>query len=96
MEPDEEIRQPVRIHLPPHVRVLGAVGLDGRGRCGVRRRTHDVPCVVVDAEEVERRGDRLEVAVLDPRKDARVGLEHVARVPAAEHRVEEPAVAGPV
>jgi hypothetical protein len=53
---------------------------------------HDLTAVVVDAHEVERGGDQVEVALLDARRARAEVLEHVSRVGAAEDRVEEPAV----
>ena len=87
---DEALVEALGIDLPAHVGV-------GRARdVGDREAARGVGVgedaeVVVHAEEVERRRDRLEVACPYGR---RVG--HVGRVLAAEERVEEPAVHLPV
>src|SRR5439155_6255171 len=51
-----------------------------------------LPEVVVDAEEVERPRDRLEVAGPQRRRRVAERLERVTRILAAHDRVEEPAV----
>ena len=95
--------QTVGVDLPSHVGVtrswIGArrwarfgglivTGCDGHGR------------VIVEPEEVDRDGDRLHVAFCDdPRTDSasiHVDPHHVIGIPAPEHRVEEPTVAGSV
>ena len=57
-------------------------------------RSRDDPAlVVVDAQEVDRRSDQLEVPVPHRRLVRGEALEHVRGIRAAEDRVEEPAVA---
>ena len=89
LEPAEHVAQPLRVHLPPHRRVLGR-----RGRRADR--AHELARVVVDAEEVERPGDPLEVARADGQLERRQRLEDVLGVRAAQERVEEQAHLGPV
>src|ERR671934_104367 len=85
-----------RVDGPAHRGLLGS----GRGLVdahdGIVARDDDMRVVEVDAEEVERLCDQVEVAVGDivSTSDLRlVQLEHVLGVRAAEERVEEPAVA---
>jgi hypothetical protein len=56
-----------------------------------------VPAVVVDPQHRERRRDRLQVAVADEAEvaHAREVLQHVGRVAAEQHRVEEVPLARP-
>src|SRR5919204_591664 len=96
LQPQEELRQRRRIDRPAHRGLLGS----GRGLVdahdGIVARDDDVRVVEVDAEEVERLCDQVEVAVGDvvSTSDVRlVQLEHVLGVRTAEERVEEPAVA---
>ena len=68
----------------------GALASPARGARMTFRR------VVVHPEDVDRRGARVELADVDAVEDRPVRLHDVARVAAAHHRVEEPAVRGPV
>jgi hypothetical protein len=64
-----------------------------------RRREDALGVVVVDPEEVDRRADRGEVALVHRvgrAVHALVEVEHVPLVPPAQQRVEEPAVEVPV
>ena len=90
----EQRVQAVGVDLPAHVGVL-RLGVAHEAR-PVGAGADDEAEVVVDAEEVDRRGDRREVAVAHERRDERVALEQVGGVRAAEDRVEEPAVAAAV
>ena len=92
----EEVLQPERIDLPPHLGALDAVDLDLHRQRGLRSRANHAPAVVVDSEEVERCTDRLQVVGLDHGQDALVLLEHVARIAEPEHGLEEPAIASAV
>ena len=91
-DPQEQLVEPLRIDLPAHVGHL-RFGIAHEARAfAVRARADDVPEVVVHAEEVDRHGDRLHVAVADGDRCRPVRLEHVGRVFAAEDGIEEPAV----
>jgi len=84
--------QAFRINLPVHVRVLRLrlAHVHRVPACGVGA---DEPArIVVHAEEVDRRPDRLEVAFDDGRAVYAEVLEDVLRIAAAEDRIEEPAV----
>src|SRR6266545_815159 len=87
---DEQMLQTVRIDLPAHIRVL-RLGI-ALHPWAISAGTHDEAEVVVDAEEVQRRGDRLEIAVSYEGRDGLVALEEIRRIRTAEDRVEEPAV----
>src|SRR5580765_6101263 len=88
-------RQRARLDRPAHrrPRTVGAHLVDAEWTVAeVRHRR----LVEVDAEEVDRCSDLVQVAVLHEVERAdplRVELEHVGRVRALEHGVEEPAVA---
>ena len=89
--------QAVGVDLPAHRGRAAGAGRPRRSPSGARRGSaaHALGHVVVDAEEVDRRAITLEVAVADDVERAVAALEeldHVVRVRAAEHRVEEPAV----
>src|SRR5919201_2625739 len=86
----EQSVQPVRVHLPTHLCVL-RIGVVDAARA-VRGRRDDGAVVVVDAEEVERSGDRLQISFCDERRDDRVSLQHVVGIRPAEQGIEEPAV----
>ncbi len=89
-DPDEQAAETVGIDLPAHVRVLRLrIALHPRA---VGAGAHDIAEVVVDAEEIQRGRDRLEIAVAHKCRDDLVALEEIRRVGAAEDRVEEPAV----
>ena len=87
----EQVAKAVRVDLPPHIRVLSfPVARHLRAVCAG---ADDEAKVVVDAEEVERLRDRLEIAFAQVARDDRVALEQVAGVRTSEDRIEEPAVA---
>jgi hypothetical protein len=54
---------------------------------------NDEPGVVVDAQEVDGRRDRGQIAVFDERRSELVALEEIRRIGAAEDWIQEPAVA---
>ena len=85
----QQLEEPFRVHLPAHVRALPVGVVDDVRAVSVRARPHDEAEVVVHAEEVDRRRDRLEIAVPHRR---RIALEQVGGILAAEQRIEEPAV----
>ena len=66
MQADEQLVQPVRIDLPPHLGALGLGDVDRDRPRRIRPGANDGAAVVVDAEEVEWRRDHVEVAVADP------------------------------
>ena len=90
---DEQLVQPVRIDLPAHVRVRSTPSRldDAPARRVARVRLRRLRAVVVDAEEVERRRDRRQVARL---RTGRQRSERSAPRPDSRRarRVEEPAV----
>src|SRR5919204_2533107 len=86
----EQAVEPVRVDLPTHLGVL-RIGVVDAARA-VRCRRDDGAVVVVDAEEVERSGDRLQISVCDERRNDRVSLRHVVGIGPAEQGIEEPAV----
>ena len=96
VEPDEQLVEAVRVDLPAHVGALHVVALDGRGAAVLAVRPYDAPRVVVHAEEVEGRRDRLQIPVGDRRQDRREVVEHVLGICPAQHGVENPAVPVPV
>src|SRR5439155_20030825 len=87
---NKQTAETLRIDLPAHVRVRRLEVALHAWAFGAR--AHNEAEVVVDAEEVQRRGDRLEIAVSDKRRDRLVTLEEVGGIRTAEDRIEEPAV----
>ena len=99
MDAQQRLLQARRVHLPAHLRQRG--NLRGRHGLGlaVGALPHHHAAVVVDAQELERRRDRLQVAVQHERHRAALQLavggavgDRVGRVGAAEDRVQVPAV----
>jgi hypothetical protein len=95
-EPKQQLVQAVRVDLPPHrAQRRPRAGVDEPQRRAPRVVAHALGHVVVDAEEVDRRRDHPEVTVEDDVERAVAALEqldHVSRIRAAQHRVEEPTV----
>src|SRR4051812_1832252 len=95
VDPQQELGQRIRNDRPPH-RSPHSVDLDvARSEHAVLSGDDEIRPIEVDAEEVERLRDRLEVAVADraERPDVRlVQSEHVLGVGTAEQRIEEPPV----
>src|SRR4051812_43790718 len=97
LETEQQLRQRLPLDPPPHRRPgPGRLGvLDARDAVPVAQ-THDGRRVEVDAEEVDRRRDRVEVALADEverPEQPLVALDHVGGVAPAQDRVQEPAVA---
>src|SRR5512133_922757 len=72
---NQEPAEPVRINLPAHVRVL-VLG-DALHARTVVAGTDEEAEVIVDTQEVDRRRDRLQVTVLEERRELLVALEQV-------------------
>ena len=92
---DEQVVEAVRRDLPAHLGVH-RVRLVDHLPAAVGRRGNDLAAVVVDAQEVDRRRDHVEVAVADRGSVGSEGGEDVLRIGALEDRVEEPPVLLPV
>src|SRR5690606_24002665 len=105
VQPEQNLAQPAGVDLPPHggdrpARLhepdVLATGVRRTGAAFVRLRGgHDVALVVVDRQEGARRGDRGQVPVADVAEVADPGEvgDHVGRIGAAQHRVQEQPVA---
>ena len=96
LQAHEQLVEAVGLDLPPHGRQRRRpVDEDHAQRLRARVRAHARGEVVVDAEEVDRTRDDLQVALADgvDGPDAALEvLEHVLRVGAAQHGIQEPAV----
>ena len=85
VQAQQQVRQALRKHLPPHL------GKAGPGRFLARRR--DVTArVVVDSQEIERLPDNLQVAGMNFRHVCAIPLPDVCRVLAQQQRLQKPAV----
>ena len=96
VEAQQQVVQAFRHDLPAHVGAVDVVAPHDLRPAAVRVGRDQRRGVVVHSEEVDRRGDRLQVAVVDLGHDSGPGLDHVVGIRAAKQRIEEPAVVQPV
>ena len=93
-QPHQHVVQAAGVDRPAHGGDGAARGEGGHAQRRLRRRPHVGRVVVVDAEEVDRPRDHVQVLGVDRQRpeDPLVGLDHVAGIRPAQHRIEEPAV----
>src|ERR1043165_1510584 len=89
-EPQQQTRQRGRVHLPIRLRVNRLRLAHERGALDplLRIVRRHAALVIVDADEVDRRGDDVEVSLGEPRPCVAEKIGHLLRIAAAEERIE--------